>query len=45
MFNMLKMLIEAGKDKDVMTTRINVLFTGGKITEAEKDELLAMLLQ
>ena len=43
MFNMLKMLIKAGKDKDVMTTRINVLFDGGKLTEAEKDELLAML--
>ena len=43
MYNLIKMLIEAGKDKDVMTNRINVLFTGGKLTEAEKDELLAML--
>ena len=43
MFRLMKMLIEAGKDKDVMATRINVLFTGGKLTEAEKDELLAML--
>ena len=43
MFRLMKMLIEAGKDKDVMNTRINVLFTGGKLTEAEKDELLAML--
>ena len=43
MYNLIKMLIEAGKDKDVMIARINVLFTGGKLTEAEKDELLAML--
>ena len=43
MFNLMKMLIEAGKDKAIMTNRINVLFAGGKLTEAEKDELLAML--
>ena len=43
MFNLMKMLIEAGKDKDVMMDRINVLYGGGKLTEAEKDELLAML--
>ena len=43
MYNMIKTLIEAGKDKDVMATRINILFTGGKLTEAEKDELLGML--
>ena len=43
MFNMLKLLIKSGKDKDVMIARINVLFTGGKLTEAEKDELLALL--
>ena len=43
MFNLMKMLIEAGRDKDVMTARVNVLFNGGRLTEAEKDELLAML--
>ena len=43
MFRLMKMLIESGKDKDVMTTRINVLYGGGKLSEAEKDELLVML--
>ena len=43
MFNMLKLLIESGKDKDVMIARINALFKGGKLTEEEVEKLQELM--